>query len=157
MRKKIINLDHKPDPDPGHAWLDVERLATVEVSSEDDAHPIESALLPGTTSGWRAAQPGRQVIRILFDQPQKLEWIRLRFEEHVMDRTQEFVLRWSGGDGQALREIARQQWNFSPAGATVEVENYRLELAAVTILELEIVPDISGGSALASLGAWRLA
>ena len=59
-------------------WKD---LAEVEITSEDAAHPIESALLPGSTSGWRAAEPGKQTIRLLFANPQRLRRIWLNFEE----------------------------------------------------------------------------
>ena len=37
-----------------------------------------------------------------------------------------------------------------------EVENYDVDLDGVTVLELKIVPDISGGSAQASLAQLRL-
>ena len=50
----------------------------------------------------------------------------------------------------------RQQWNFSPPNAIREVEEYRVELSAVTVLELVIVPDISRGAARASLKSLRL-
>jgi hypothetical protein len=51
----------------------------------------------------------------------------------------------------------RQQYNFSPPGETREVENYEVDLDGVTALELKIVPDISGGSARASLTKLRVA
>jgi len=51
----------------------------------------------------------------------------------------------------------RQQWNFSPDGASSEIEDHRCELPAVTQLELIINPDISGNDAIASLEALRLA
>ncbi len=51
----------------------------------------------------------------------------------------------------------RQQWNFSPHGATGQTEDHRVELPGVTLLELSIVPDISGGTAPASLAQLRLA
>jgi hypothetical protein len=51
----------------------------------------------------------------------------------------------------------RQQYNFSPPGAAREVEDYDVDLDAVTVLELRIVPDISGGSARASLAQLRVA
>jgi len=57
MRKRIIPSVQKETP-PGGDWLDLERLAQVEITSEDAAHPIESAVLPGRGSGWRAAGPG---------------------------------------------------------------------------------------------------
>jgi hypothetical protein len=157
VRKRIIKLDQKQNADSGQKWLDVEKLAVVEVSSEDDAFPIESALLPGRGSGWRASDPGKQIIRLLFDNPQRLQWVRLNFEELEMERTQEYVLRWSEGSGQSYNEIIRQQWNFSPEGATSEIEDYHLELPAVAVLELSINPDISGRSAFASLKELRLA
>jgi hypothetical protein len=135
----------------------VERLAEVEITSEDAAHPIESALLPGRAPGWRAAGPGKQTIRLLFDNPQRLRQIRLNFVETHTERTQEYVLRWSPDGGQSFREIVRQQWNFSPQGTTSETEDLHVELSAVTVLELIIIPDISGGNAFASLAQLRLA
>jgi hypothetical protein len=50
----------------------------------------------------------------------------------------------------------RQQYNFNSPGATDEVEDYDVDLEGVTLLELSIVPDISGGSAPASLAQLRL-
>jgi hypothetical protein len=50
----------------------------------------------------------------------------------------------------------RQQWNFSPPNAMREVEEYRVELSGVAVLELIIVPDISRGSARASRKSLRL-
>ena len=79
------------------------------------------------------------------------------FDENEQERTQEFVLRWSPDGGQSYQEILRQQFNFSPPGATREVEDYDIDLDGVTALELKIVPDISGGSARASLAELRLA
>lgn len=157
MRKKFIGIDQKQHDDSAPQWLDIEKLAIVELSSEDDAFRIESALLPDNGTGWRAAEPGEQIIRLRFDNPQRLQWIRLKFEESEMERTQEFVLRWSEDNGQSYQEVIRQQWNFNPAGATTEVENYRLNLKAVTVLELHINPDISGRRAFASLQEFRLA
>ncbi len=135
----------------------MEALAEVEITSEATDHPIESALLHGSTTGWRAAGPGEQKIRILFAGPQQLRRIWLNFVETHTARTQEYVLRWSPDGGQSFREIVRQQWNFNPQGATSETEDLHVELPAVTVLELHIIPDISGGNAVASLEALRLA
>jgi hypothetical protein len=114
MRKRIIG--HGPREvaagEPG--WLDLEHLAQVEITSEDVDHPIESALIPGTISGWRAAGPGEQTIRLRFDEPLRLKRIHLVFQEDEQERTQEFVLRWSPDGGQSYREVVRQQYNFSP-------------------------------------------
>jgi len=137
--------------------LNVEELAEVEITSEDPAHPIESALLPDRLSGWRAATPGQQTIRLFFNQPQRLGRIWINFVEPGTERTQEYVLRWSPDCGRSFRNIVRQQWNFSPQGATCETDDHRVDLAAVTILELSIIPDIREGNAFASLAAMRLA
>jgi len=157
MRKRIITPVQQETASLDQDWLNIEGLAEVEITSEDAAHPIESALLPGLASGWRAAGPGKQTIRLLFANPQRLRRIRLNFVEPRTERTQEYVLRWSPDGGQSYREIVRQQWNFSPQGATSETEDLHVELSAVTVLELSIIPDISGGNAFASLAQLRLA
>ena len=157
MRKRVISPSSREAATPEPQWLDVEKLAQVEVTSEDSEHPVESALLPGEESGWRAAQPGEQTIRLLFDRPQRLSRVWLLFIERDRARTQEFVLRWSSDGGRSFREILRQQWNFAPPGTVREPEDYRVELSGVTVLELTIVPDKSGGDARASLAQCRLA
>ncbi|MBU1232751.1 MAG: carbohydrate-binding protein [Proteobacteria bacterium] len=157
MRKRIITPVQQETAPLDHEWLNMEGLAEVEITSEDAAHPIESALLPGRASGWRAAGPGKQTIRLLFANPQRLRRIRLNFVELSTERTQEYVLRWSPDGGQSYREIVRQQWNFSPQGATSETEDLHVDLPAVTVLELSIIPDISKGNAYASLAQLRLA
>ena len=157
MRKRIITTVQQETTPPDLEWLNMEELAEVEITSEDPAHPIESALLPGRATGWRAAGPGEQKIRLLFAYPQRLRRIWLNFVETRTERTQEYVLRWSQDGGQSFREIVRQQWNFSPQGATNETEDLHVELPAVTVLELNIIPDTSGGNAFASLAQLRLA
>ena len=157
MRKRLIAPVQQQTAPPGQDWLNVEELAEVEITSEDAGHPIESALLPGRTSGWRAAGPGKQTIRLLFAHPQRLRRIWMTFVETRAERTQEYVLRWSADGGQSFREIVRQQWNFNPQGATGETEDHHVELPAVTVLELNIIPDTSGGMAFASLEQLRLA
>jgi hypothetical protein len=156
MRKRIIPQALKEAATPGQDWLNVGGLAEVQITSEDAAYPIESALLPGHTSGWRASGSGKQTIRLLFHDPQPLRRIWLNFAAPGTERTQEYVLRWSPDGGQSFREIVRQQWNFNP-GTTGETEDHHVELSAVTVLELSIIPDISGGNAVASLAQLRLA
>ena len=95
MRKRIIGPGPREVAAAEPVWLDLEHLAQVEITSEDVDHPIESALIPGTGLGWRAAQPGEQTIRLLFDEPLRLRRIHLVFYEGELERTQEFVLRWS--------------------------------------------------------------
>jgi hypothetical protein len=137
--------------------MDVDRIASVEISSEDSDYPIESALLLERQKGWRAANHGMQTIRLIFDEPQKLRRILLVFDDTANSRTQEFVLRWSPDIESSFREIIRQQWNFSPPESVRETEDYAVELSEVKVLELMIVPDKSGGEVHASLASLRLA
>ena len=157
MRKQMIGSASESVSRSGDAWLDLERLAKVEITSESAEHPIESALIPNRGPGWQAAQPGKQTIRLIFDQPLSLGRILLRFDEMEHARTQEFVLRWLPEGQQSPREIVRQQYTFSPPATNQEIEDYRVKLNRVSALELEIVPDITGGDAHASLAQMRLA
>ena len=156
MRKRLITPIPQTAPAPDEGWLDLDRAAVVEVTSEEKEYPVESALVSGETQGWRAADSGSQTIRLIFDHPQSLRRISLVFEEANTERTQEFVIRWSADGGRSFREIVRQQWNFSPPNAIHEIEDYQVQLSDVTVLELIIVPDISRGSARASLRSLRL-
>jgi hypothetical protein len=103
MRKRLITPTIESIRTLGEGWLDVERAAVVEVRTEDKDFPVESAFVSGDARGWRAAAPGSQTIRLIFDQPQKLRCICLVFEENETGRTQEFVLRSSG-----WRELAER-------------------------------------------------
>jgi hypothetical protein len=157
MRKRIINQNPQNVSPDDQSWLDLQRLAQVELTSEEAAHPIEAALIPSVGSGWRAAQAGEQTIRLLFDELQRVRRIQLLFHEDQQARTQEFVLRWSPDAGQSYREIVRQQYNFSPPSVTRELEDYTVDLVGVTALELRIVPNISGGDARPSVAQLRIA
>ena len=156
MRKRLITPTAEPLGTLGQGWLDLEREAVVEVTSEDEHFPVESAFRSGDARGWRAAAPGRQTIRLIFDHPQRLKCVSLVFEEDEIGRTQEFVLRWSSDGGSTLKEIVRQQWNFSRPESLREVEQYQVDLHDVNVLELVIKPDIAGGDARASLKNLRL-
>ena len=157
MRKRITRTRlAKPGDASDQDWLDLEHIATVDVTSEDPSFPIESAIGSRHGPGWRASQAGEQQIRIIFDEPVSLHRIQLRFHEASSERTQEFILRWSPAAGGSTREIVRQQWNFSPTGSTTEIEDYVVDLDTVSILELAIHPDLNQRGALATLASWRL-
>ncbi|HPT49005.1 MAG TPA: carbohydrate-binding protein [Accumulibacter sp.] len=159
MRKRLID-DATPDVSaavsPADDWLPLENLVEVEITSEDAAHPIESALLPGG-GGWRAGTPGRQTIRLIFPAPQALRRVRVDFVDTAARRTQEYLLRWSGDGGRSFRDIVRQQWNFSPDGANRQTEVHAVNIDAVDILELIVTPDIGDDRVFASLAELRLA
>ena len=158
MRKRIVSSSRTTaEPRPGSQWLDLGQLATVEVTSEDPDFPIESVFSAEGGPGWRASQKGEQQIRLIFDQALALHRIQLHFVEPTRDRLQEFTVRWSAAEGGQPKEIVRQQWNFSPAGSTSEIEDYEVNLDGVSSLELEIKPDLTHNNALATLAAWRVA
>jgi len=154
MRKNLVP-HRREDAVASAQWLDL-GAAAVEMTSEDPVRPIEHALLGDDPDGWRASEPGVQSIRLIFDPPQDVRRIHLSFVETTAARTQEFVMRWSA-DGKALTEIVRQQWNFSPEGATRQTEDYEVQLSGLTVLELTITPNISSGGDYASLHRLRLA
>jgi hypothetical protein len=156
MRKRLITPIPQASTPDDEGWLDLDRAAVVEVTSEEKEYPVESALVSGEMRGWRAADSGTQTIRLIFDEPQRLRRISLVFEETETERTQEFVLRWSPDGGRSFREIVRQQWNFSPPNTMREIEDFRVDLSGITVLELVIVPSISRGAARASLKSLRL-
>jgi hypothetical protein len=154
MRKRLIPLTKPNAPKPD--WLGLETAAEAEVTSEDPAFPLESALGLGPGPGWRASTPGTQIIRLLFDHPLSVRRIHVEFHEEQRERTQEFLLRWSADGGQTWQEIVRQQYNFS-SGATRQVEDYRVELDCATGVELQIIPDLAHREAIASLHRLQIA
>jgi len=157
MRKRIISPVEQNEAQNDQDWLDIEDRVEVELTSEDPEYPIEAALLLNQTSGWRAAAPGKQTIRLIFNSPQQIQRILLSFVEPYVNRTQEYDLRWSPDDGKTFQEIVRQQWNFNTHDATSQIEDYDVDLNAVMVLELTIIPDISGGESVASLAQLRIA
>jgi hypothetical protein len=137
--------------------MDLGQIATVEVTSEDPDFPIESVFSANNGPGWRASQKGEQQIRLIFDQALAVHRIQLHFLEPMRDRLQEFTVRWLAADGGQPKEIVRQQWNFSPAGSTSELEDYEVNLDGVSALELVIRPDLTHNEAIATLAAWHIA
>lgn len=100
-RKRIIARPlHSPPAEQG--WLDLESTPSVDVTSEDSAFPIESALLPPGKGGWRATEPCVQMIRLIFNKPQRVRRITV-FEETKTKRSQEFSLRWSPDRGSSFQ------------------------------------------------------
>lgn len=155
MRKAVLNhatLGPRPALD---TWLDLERIASAELSSEDPIHPFENAVRGRDLGGWRAASPGPQSIRLRFDEPRAVRRVRLEFSERG-HRSQEFCL-FAVDPADQKRLIARQQWNFSPGGSTCEIEDYDVNLPQVAALELEIDPGRHDGQATATLQSLAVA
>jgi len=156
MRKSLITPNPQSVAKSSHQWLALNEAASVEVTSEAEGFPVEGALSGEDQQGWKAATPGTQTIRLLFDNPQRIRFIRLVFREDHSQRTQEFVLRWLPANEKDWRDIVRQQWNFSPPNTTLKCEDYKVDLESATALELTINPDISQVGTRASLEQWRI-
>jgi hypothetical protein len=86
MRKRLITPTQGTVRSQGKGWLDVERATMVEITSEEKDYPVESAFASEESHGWRAAEPGSQTIRLIFDKPQTLKLISLVFEENEIPR-----------------------------------------------------------------------
>ena len=141
MRKSIVSPSAATATPISDLWRDLERIARVEISSEDPSFPIEHALGKKETTGWRAAETGPQLIRLHFDEPLNIKRLRLHFVDKTAERSQEFAVY--AGSGAELKEVVRQQWSFSPNGSTEEIEEYTVNLSGITTLELRIDPDRS--------------
>jgi hypothetical protein len=144
MRKTLINQElpaysHSAAAPNGN-WLNLDTLATVQITSEDPLFPIEHALGNEPSTGWRAAAKGPQFIRVNFDKPTALRRIHLHFIDRAAERSQEFAL-YAASTGGELREVLRQQFTFSPGGSTEEIEDYTVDLSDIATLELRIDPD----------------
>jgi hypothetical protein len=159
MRKSIVTPSPAAATPIRDLWRDLERIARVEITSEDPTFPIEHALGKTATTGWRASETGPQTIRMHFDEPLTIRRIQLHFIDKSAERSQEFAVY--AGSGTELREVVRQQFTFSPGGATEEIEDYPVSINGVTVLELKIDPDRSHDPKLsqnfASLQSLRLA
>ncbi len=121
LRKHIVKAPPShPVPEPGE--MDIAATATVQVTSEDPAHPIEHVFDtrrgPGG-SRWVAAEPGEQTLILAFDTPQTMHQTLVEVEELEVGRTQEFRLSVSHDGGQIYRELRSQEYNFSPPGTTL--------------------------------------
>jgi hypothetical protein len=160
MRKEIVGQKAVAgETQTASEWLDLPSIARVQLTSEDPAFPIENALSTNPTLnelGWRATGPGPQTIALLFDVPQRIRRIVVHFVERNLERSQEFLLRYSSAK-ETDREIVRQQWSFSPNGSAQEGEDYAVELESVTKLELVIDPDRGRRNSVATLSALRIA
>jgi hypothetical protein len=157
MLKKIIpqsQFEKKSEPDD---WLDLETLAEVEITSEDPDYPIEEAIKLSEGKGWKASEPGKQIIRLIFSQPVKIKRIKLLFQEKEKERTQQFILKWLAASDDNFRQIVCQQYNFSPAASSVEAEDFQVDLNNLKVLEIQIIPDISNGNTYATLKMLQLA
>lgn len=155
--RKIILKDAPPAPPAPAAGLDVGAIATVLVSSEAAHHPVEHMFDGRGDTSWLAEDAGEQTLTLAFDAPQALNRVALTIEERRERRLQELDLSVSTDGGQAWRELVRQEFHFSPDGATVEREEWRLPPGVLaTHLRLRIRPDKGGGACRATVTSLAL-
>lgn len=131
-------------------WLDLDLVADVAVI----AGGRRVARVPGF---WTAESPGEQMIEIRFHRRTPVRRLRLVSTEVTESRTQELTIWVSLRGGERHREVVRQQFNFSPNGATEEVEEYALQLDDVSTIQLRIVPSIDGRPTVACVSDLRVA
>ncbi len=146
LRKRVVSQTQEPQrADAGRPYIEIVDRAELLLSSEDHGgFPIENAF-DGThgagSSQWIAASPGPQTIQLCFDTPQTVTGITYEVEEREVTRTQEVLLQVSGDSGRHFQELVRQEFNFSPQGATFQRENLNFDLAGITDIRLTIKPD----------------
>jgi hypothetical protein len=131
-------------------WLDLDAVADVTIVSAGRrvarARPL-----------WSAEIPGEQTIEIHFRHGTSVRRLRVVSSEAEQARTQEMTIWASLHRGERHREVVRQQFNFSPHGATQEVEEYAVQLDDVSTIQLRIVPSIDGRPAVARVCELRVA
>jgi hypothetical protein len=106
---------------------------------------------------WSADCPGEQMIEIRFRNPTTVSRLRVVTCEAEQSRTQEMTLWASSHRGERHREVLRRQVTFSPGGATERVEEYAVQLEAVSVLQVRIVPSIHGRRAVAHVSQLHVA
>ena len=132
----------RPSDTTDTEWLDLDVVADVVIV----AGGRRAARVPGL---WSADTPGEQTIEIRFHRRTPVRRLRVVSSELKESRTQEMTIWASLRGGERHREVLRQQFNFSPNGATEEVEDYALEFEEVSTIQLRIVPSIDGQPAVA--------
>jgi len=158
LRKRILHTPSSPtarlSPDP--ATIDIPAVATVSITSEDPAHPIENIFKNEATPGmsrWIAAEDGAQDIILDFDTPQAVRQIALIVEEPDVHRTQEILISTSSDGGKTYQDVIRQEYTFSPPGTTWEQETWTVSSSNVRCLRIHITPDKSGNPCRATLSS----
>jgi len=158
LRKEVLGTTPEA-PIVTTGEIDIAAVATVLVTSEDPAHPVDRAFDghrgPGGTR-WIAGGPGAQTLILAFDAPQAFRRVALEVEEPEVARTQELQLAVSSDGGRTYRELIRQEYNFSPPGTTFEREDWAVNSDAVTHLRLVIRPDKGGKPCRATITSLAL-
>jgi hypothetical protein len=154
MRKRVQSETAPREQASRGGAVDLSHLASVQVTSEMPEHPVENALEGPVGRGsprWIAGESGPQTITLAFDAAQAVGEVALEIEDPTQERTQQLELSVSRDAERSYDVLVRQDFNFSPSGATWQREAWRIDQAGVTHLRLRIVPNKSGGDARAVL------
>ncbi|HEY6515576.1 MAG TPA: discoidin domain-containing protein [Steroidobacteraceae bacterium] len=158
IRQRLLPQEGAKAADPT-GEIDLARHAVLAHTSEDPEHVIGNLIDGHYGRGgtfWAASRPDTtESIIVEFDQPQSVSCMIYEIEECSCDRTQEVRVEKSADGGRTYRQVLVQEYTFSPAGATFQREEQRLNLPPITHLRLTIVPD-KHGSGTAKLNALRL-
>jgi hypothetical protein len=153
LRKHILREQTQAPAFQPHE-KDIAAVATVMVTSETPDNPIDNAFDgqhgPGA-SRWVAGEPGDQTLIVAFDTPEMLRQICVEVEEPDVSRVQELHMAISCDGGATYRDLLRQEYNFSPSGATFEREEWAVGAEGVTHVRLLIRPDKGGKPCRATL------
>jgi hypothetical protein len=126
----------------------IANCATIAYSSENPDHPVEHMfdrqVGPGATRWISARSDVTEQILLEFDKPQNILKLVYEVEERMRERTQEVRVEVSEDEGRTYHQVLVQEFNFSPAGATYQREEQRLNLHQISHLRLRIVPNKSG-------------
>jgi hypothetical protein len=77
VQKTFLEHNHHPATSSSNEWFGVEAIAGIEVTSEAEDAAVENVLFPDRGAGWRAGEPGPQIIRITFSGPTNIRRIHL--------------------------------------------------------------------------------
>ena len=157
MRKRITPSAGEATSPSGEDWLDLEDVAEVEITSEDPAYPVESALIPAEPQAGGPQSPASRRSGCALPNRNRCTGSGWSSSSQMLSAPRSSCCAGPRMGGRTMHEVVRQHWNFSPQGSTQQTEDHPVELSGVTILELSIDPDIGGGRAHASLGELRIA
>jgi hypothetical protein len=158
VRKRLLQKEGA-NPAAFAGEIDIASHAVLAYTSDDPDHPIEN-LIDGhygrRGTFWAGAKPNTtECIVVEFDQPQSVSCLIYEVEESSCERTQEVRVEVSSDGARTYRQVLVQEYTFSPAGATFQREEQRLNVPPITHLRLTIVPD-KRGSGPAKLNSLRL-
>ncbi len=128
---------------PPKGSLDLAWLASVEISSEQTAFPIDNVFDSKRGPGgscWVAASAGEQLVVIRFRAPQDVGRVEIECEERADTRTQQIALELECNEGVTRFGPAPQTLAFAPYGPSFHRASWKLVARAVEAIRIRITP-----------------